>query len=430
MEPNNQSQQQSSQYASQPNIYKKPSDRQLIQSSSQSVILPELNNKSNNSMLITHDLRNNKRSRGYDEPNNYENDNFEVTKQNSQRQKFIKQALSNISSNQGIYNQKQLNSNNKHSQSHKQLRYASVNSSQGNNKFSSSSLIDIEDIEDGGVKNLHSKSHLNLIKAKQEKHQSIKNAYSMQSRILKLKVEEDRLLKKIDNERRKAEELQKIRQSYDLKMRDIKLAVYEREQKISEIFEINQNKKNLNQMYRTEKVESIFKQKKDQHDEVVREKHIIEKEKIKFAESVAYQKQVNALMIKDQLEQSKKKLTDMKMQQDEKRKQSYIERVKLEKKKKRQTDKQIKQLAKIEQEMFERYQKTQELYKNLKPGLLLSPQSHSQSLNNVSISMLSEIKTSPKDALMINKDLENSKGYYKKESNNAIGRYDQNQGQL
>lgn len=33
----------------------------------------------------------------------------------------------------------------------------------------------------------------------------------MQSRILKLKIEEDRLLKKIENERKKADEIQKIR---------------------------------------------------------------------------------------------------------------------------------------------------------------------------------------------------------------------------
>jgi hypothetical protein len=61
------------------------------------------------------------------------------------------------------------------------------------------------------------KSHstLNLIKAKQEKHESIKIAYSKQSRILKLKVDEERYLKKIENERKKAEELHRIRESYD-----------------------------------------------------------------------------------------------------------------------------------------------------------------------------------------------------------------------
>lgn len=67
-------------------------------------------------------------------------------------------------------------------------------------------------------------------------------------------------------------------------------------------------------MYKTEKVQSIIKSKKDLHDEVVKEKKQIEKERSKFAESVAYHKQVNALMIKEQLEQSKMKLMKIKMQ--------------------------------------------------------------------------------------------------------------------
>ena len=46
-----------------------------------------------------------------------------------------------------------------------------------------------------------------LIKAKHEKIQSMKESYAMQSKILKLKMEEDHMLKKIENERRRAEEL-------------------------------------------------------------------------------------------------------------------------------------------------------------------------------------------------------------------------------
>ena len=44
-------------------------------------------------------------------------------------------------------------------------------------------------------------------------------------------MEEERMLRKIDNERRKAEELQKVRQSYDEKMMQLKIASFEREQK-------------------------------------------------------------------------------------------------------------------------------------------------------------------------------------------------------
>lgn len=56
---------------------------------------------------------------------------------------------------------------------------------------------------------------MNLIKAKQDKHQSIKDAYAMQSRILKLKVDEEKYLKKIENERKRADELARVRDSYD-----------------------------------------------------------------------------------------------------------------------------------------------------------------------------------------------------------------------
>lgn len=52
---------------------------------------------------------------------------------------------------------------------------------------------------------------MKLYKVKHEKLESLKNVYAVQSRILKLKVDEDRMLKKIENERRKAEELQRVR---------------------------------------------------------------------------------------------------------------------------------------------------------------------------------------------------------------------------
>ncbi len=78
-----------------------------------------------------------------------------------------------------------------------------------------------------------------LFKAKREKHQSLKEIHSIQSKILRLKMEEDHMLKKIENERRKAEELQKVRQSYDEKMMQIKIANYERELKQSEYYEQN-----------------------------------------------------------------------------------------------------------------------------------------------------------------------------------------------
>lgn len=68
-----------------------------------------------------------------------------------------------------------------------------------------------------------------LYTAKHEKFQSLKNVYTVQSRILKLKVDEDRMLKKIENERKKAEQIQKVRESYDQMIREIREASNERE---------------------------------------------------------------------------------------------------------------------------------------------------------------------------------------------------------
>lgn len=73
-----------------------------------------------------------------------------------------------------------------------------------------------------------------------------------------------------------------------------------------------------------------------------REKKSIEREKVKFAENVQYQKNVNALLIKEQLQLSKQRMIEQKLMKDHQTKQSFLQRVKEEKKKKRQTDKQIR----------------------------------------------------------------------------------------
>ncbi len=57
------------------------------------------------------------------------------------------------------------------------------------------------------------------------------------------------MLKKIENERRKAEELQRVRQDYDQMMREIKHASMERENARQEYLEKNSNVKSLNKMF-------------------------------------------------------------------------------------------------------------------------------------------------------------------------------------
>ncbi len=57
------------------------------------------------------------------------------------------------------------------------------------------------------------------------------------------------MLKKIENERRKAEELQRVRQDYEQMMREIKHASMERENARQEYLEKNSNVKSLNKMF-------------------------------------------------------------------------------------------------------------------------------------------------------------------------------------
>ena len=54
------------------------------------------------------------------------------------------------------------------------------------------------------------------------------------------------MLRKIDNERRKADELQRVRESYEEQVRKMKEATWEREQKMTEIYEKNERLRNVN----------------------------------------------------------------------------------------------------------------------------------------------------------------------------------------
>lgn len=53
-------------------------------------------------------------------------------------------------------------------------------------------------------------------------------------------------MRKIENERKKAEELMNIRKSYDEKMQKLREASFDRDQRIGEIYDMNQAKKNMN----------------------------------------------------------------------------------------------------------------------------------------------------------------------------------------
>ena len=59
----------------------------------------------------------------------------------------------------------------------------------------------------------------------------------MQSRVVKLQREDEKMMKKLENERKKAEDVQRIRQSYNEKMNKIREASFEKEAKMGANFD-------------------------------------------------------------------------------------------------------------------------------------------------------------------------------------------------
>ena len=87
------------------------------------------------------------------------------------------------------------------------------------------------------------------------------------------------MLRKIDNERRKADELQKVRESYEEQVRKMKQASWEREKKMTEIYEKNERLRNVNKSQIGVKLNQLFNEKKANHDELKVLKQSLEQEK-------------------------------------------------------------------------------------------------------------------------------------------------------
>ncbi len=183
---------------------------------------------------------------------------------------------------------------------------------------------------------------------------------------MKLQREEEKMLKKIENERKKAEELIQIRQSYDVKMYQIRQASYEREMKQEQAMETNQNMKKKSIQNKYEKVREIGMYKKYAHDEVKDMKVRLESEKERFKTEYQNQKLLNAYMIRSQLQEAKQRLKMMKNVKDQQTKVSYIQRVQKEQHKKSQIDMKIKELEGHESALMDKLRTTKDMYMTVK----------------------------------------------------------------
>ena len=72
------------------------------------------------------------------------------------------------------------------------------------------------------------------MQAHHDKLQSLKNIYTMQSRIVKLQRHEEKMLNKIENERKKADEWLLVRKNYEEQVRVLKMKQLEKERAVVE----------------------------------------------------------------------------------------------------------------------------------------------------------------------------------------------------
>lgn len=86
-------------------------------------------------------------------------------------------------------------------------------------------------------------------------------------------------MRKIEVERKKKEELQKVRRSYDDMMRDIKMAYEDKDQERIAYIHKNKSMKSLNKTNIQEKIDTIVKSKRVQHDDVMNERYKLQEEK-------------------------------------------------------------------------------------------------------------------------------------------------------
>eukprot|EP00347_Sterkiella_histriomuscorum_P019703 403340610 len=227
------------------------------------------------------------------------------------------------------------------------------------------------------LQNLSETLDKSLIQAKQEQFKSTKQVYAMEYKVQKLISKDQQMQKRLENEKKRADELMQVRQSYDDKVMQLKKSQLEREQKMNEYAEKNSQNKSLSIKQKVEKQNEIFMMRKEMVDEVKNQRQFIEQEKERQRQELLDQKYYSAQMIKQQQYEAKQKMNMYKQYKDTQRKISYIERVNLEKNKKDRNDQRAQELQSIEEELVDKLKKSQDL---LKSGVVMRRNGMGQTL--------------------------------------------------
>ena len=90
----------------------------------------------------------------------------------------------------------------------------------------------------------------------------------MYGKVAKLERKEQEMQNKIENERKRVEDMNRVREQFEAKVRELKKMAMEREQKLNETMEKNFNTKLQSQQLKSEKLFECYAQKKEARDEV------------------------------------------------------------------------------------------------------------------------------------------------------------------
>lgn len=161
---------------------------------------------------------------------------------------------------------------------------------------------------------LESYNEVNLLQAKQIKQFSNFQVKAMHGKVLKLERKEQQIQTKIENERKRVEEMNKVREQFLSKVRDLKQMAMDREQKVNETMEKNFNGKLKAQQLKSEKLFECYATKKEARDEVKTQCGQMMRQSELFTSEVQNIKQYNASIIKQQEMNARQKMNQYKEQ--------------------------------------------------------------------------------------------------------------------
>ena len=163
----------------------------------------------------------------------------------------------------------------------------------------------------------------------------------MHNKVVNLERKETEMQVKIENEKKRLEEMNKVRERFEAKVRDLKEYAHTREVQLNETLEKNFNSKLQSQQQKIEKLFECYAYKKEARDEVRSQNTQLLKQSEHYNKEINSIKHYNASIIKQQASLAKEKNMQNKNQQDQLNKMYYLGRIDEAMKRKDTNDKQL-----------------------------------------------------------------------------------------